>query len=653
MPSTPQVVSMQSDDDNETEQAPPQTVYQSASSALPRVAIQAGPSSGPRPKGKRKRRGAEESVSSERPSNQLVKKQASDIRLGRPEEPTIELRIQGRKKRRLLIMNEKPPEKTDSPQKVLPVIPECDDTDSNEPHVGIVRHDNPERFHFVRIQDGKENYEHERISWASQNQLDDDVAQARLRPNMPNHKIRKSSDSQHGVDTPKRNKSTGGMLQKTTIAGAGGDTLTNTKRLHSSGPVEPRAQASSERGRDNQEITINPGPITSKLEQNSEPPISLPGGMVDQMQISADKIFSKSNTADFSTTSASAFRLVSLGRQSVRSKEVIWTGTASHEDDLQDGSKAEEEERRHKSPLASAGDHFSQEDEPASEKRSRPRGRIIGGGGSAGEGAVEWETTLGLETPSHNNAHPTVVSQSNNPVKAPRKPDAAQSIPTSRVTSPAPPKSKHTRNLSQRLLSKTDVIPPSNSLHEAQPRKAPLLPAEKPRDEPINRDTSSSPAPPPQKPMPELPTRAVQSTAAQVAVAAAGAAEANPQPTTSLQPKPIAPVPPPTRIPNPATRGCKAAKKSDAAGLEPRSFLPADLVQAAVPPRARPQLVRRLPLAQPPPPPGDGDGVGDVHVTRMGNKNNNIAILPGFQRAGGGPWSAEAGDLLGMGRPGS
>jgi hypothetical protein len=73
-------------------------------------------------------------------------------------------------------------------------------------------------------------------------------------------------------------------------------------------------------------------------------------------------------------------------------------------------------------------------------------------------------------------------------------------------------------------------------------------------------------------------------------------------------------VQPPKRQ-NPATRGRKAAVKSDAAGKTPQSIVPAN------------------------PEPGR------VEISL------EVRELPGFSRAGGGPWSREAYDLLGVPRP--
>ncbi|KAH6855332.1 hypothetical protein B0I37DRAFT_300933 [Chaetomium sp. MPI-CAGE-AT-0009] len=92
-----------------------------------------------------------------------------------------------------------------------------------------------------------------------------------------------------------------------------------------------------------------------------------------------------------------------------------------------------------------------------------------------------------------------------------------------------------------------------------------------------------------------------------------------------------APVVEPTRrrIMNPATRGRKAALKSDAAGQVPQSIVPVEPIPARRPPAA-PQLE---------------PGTSERPKRKM--------RFPGFASAkGGGPWSREAHDLLESGRPG-
>ncbi|KAG6060325.1 hypothetical protein E4U32_003503 [Claviceps aff. humidiphila group G2b] len=74
------------------------------------------------------------------------------------------------------------------------------------------------------------------------------------------------------------------------------------------------------------------------------------------------------------------------------------------------------------------------------------------------------------------------------------------------------------------------------------------------------------------------------------------------------------------KIANPATRGKKAARKTDAAGQAPQYVIPFE----------PPQPVRPVPKARLPEPNG---------------------ALPGFSTAKGGAWSAHAEDLLGMTRP--
>lgn len=84
------------------------------------------------------------------------------------------------------------------------------------------------------------------------------------------------------------------------------------------------------------------------------------------------------------------------------------------------------------------------------------------------------------------------------------------------------------------------------------------------------------------------------------------------------------------RIPNPATRGRKAALKSDAIGLVPRPVLPPEL----------PSFAMR----------STGSGWAGQPVAEERSKRK--MMFPGFVSArGGGPWSREAHDLLETGRP--
>ncbi|KAM5368323.1 hypothetical protein ACJZ2D_009591 [Fusarium nematophilum] len=83
----------------------------------------------------------------------------------------------------------------------------------------------------------------------------------------------------------------------------------------------------------------------------------------------------------------------------------------------------------------------------------------------------------------------------------------------------------------------------------------------------------------------------------------------------------------PSRLTNPATRGKKAARKQDAAGLPPQTMVQLD---PAIPSRIAP--------------------VAQAKRTPSGN-NGARPSLPGFTRANGGAWSRHAEDLLGMTRP--
>ncbi|KAK4459406.1 hypothetical protein QBC42DRAFT_348864 [Cladorrhinum samala] len=88
------------------------------------------------------------------------------------------------------------------------------------------------------------------------------------------------------------------------------------------------------------------------------------------------------------------------------------------------------------------------------------------------------------------------------------------------------------------------------------------------------------------------------------------------------------------RIANPATRGRKAALKSDAAGQVPRSILP--------PPELGPPARMNIRAPEAPRP--------DVTANE---RPKRVMRFPGFTTAkvGGGPWSREADDLLETGRP--
>lgn len=89
------------------------------------------------------------------------------------------------------------------------------------------------------------------------------------------------------------------------------------------------------------------------------------------------------------------------------------------------------------------------------------------------------------------------------------------------------------------------------------------------------------------------------------------------------------------RIANPATRGKKAAKEADAAGLVPQVIVPFDPVPARI--TVGPALVPASVPAQ-------------VQTTARPPTSND-SKLPGFSKANGGAWSKHAEDLLGMVRP--
>ncbi|KAG5992722.1 hypothetical protein E4U54_003576 [Claviceps lovelessii] len=90
-------------------------------------------------------------------------------------------------------------------------------------------------------------------------------------------------------------------------------------------------------------------------------------------------------------------------------------------------------------------------------------------------------------------------------------------------------------------------------------------------------------------------------------------------------------LPPRAKIANPATRGKKAARKTDAAGQAPQHVVPFE----------PPQPVRPVPKAKPSRSPGPSGP----------SAARDAPSLPGFSTAKGGAWSAHAEDLLGMTRP--
>ncbi|KAF4974751.1 hypothetical protein FZEAL_8385 [Fusarium zealandicum] len=86
----------------------------------------------------------------------------------------------------------------------------------------------------------------------------------------------------------------------------------------------------------------------------------------------------------------------------------------------------------------------------------------------------------------------------------------------------------------------------------------------------------------------------------------------------------------PPRLINPASRGRKAARREDAAGLQPQTIVQFD-------PAIAPRIVPAKPA-----PSGSSGAQGS---------NGAQSALPGFMRADGGAWSRHAEDLLGMTRP--
>jgi hypothetical protein len=114
------------------------------------------------------------------------------------------------------------------------------------------------------------------------------------------------------------------------------------------------------------------------------------------------------------------------------------------------------------------------------------------------------------------------------------------------------------------------------------------------------------------------------------------AAEATP-PEPATEPAEETVHAPRKQLANPATRGRKAAQKTDAAGRAPLVEVPFDEVQLRQPARVTRTGTRTLPLT-------GSDQASAAPANRA---------LPGFSRANGGAWSKHAQDLLGMERPGT
>jgi hypothetical protein len=121
---------------------------------------------------------------------------------------------------------------------------------------------------------------------------------------------------------------------------------------------------------------------------------------------------------------------------------------------------------------------------------------------------------------------------------------------------------------------------------------------------------------------------------------------------TAIYPRKAAPAagPPPAKAPprisNPATRGRKAALKSDAAGHAPQPVLPVDMMnpENRPPPRCNSNIsqLTRLVLA---------DQTNRDRTPPPERPKRKMAF-PGFAPVSeGGPWSKEAYDLLGTGKP--
>ncbi|KAI0600700.1 hypothetical protein F4775DRAFT_545085 [Biscogniauxia sp. FL1348] len=138
-------------------------------------------------------------------------------------------------------------------------------------------------------------------------------------------------------------------------------------------------------------------------------------------------------------------------------------------------------------------------------------------------------------------------------------------------------------------------------------------------------DTQDLSVPP--APLPEVPLRRQDSATSSSSATGVDKAAVSPEDLTVTKPQSV-PIP---KLINPATRGRKAAKPSDAAGQMPKCPLPPEVGPHAT----------SLPTK--PPNPKKRSGPADGKAAS--------APMPGFGRANGGPWSREAHDLFEFRRP--
>ena len=226
--------------------------------------------------------------------------------------------------------------------------------------------------------------------------------------------------------------------------------------------------------------------------------------------------------------------------------------------------------------------------------------------------------------------------------KAPEKPRQLERQRS--ITKPTTTTTKASRVLSPPTVAPTAVVPPPAPVTNDRPTTTTAPPTIDVPDSarthqvtktgpinnilPVSKAASKGPPPPPP---PVTNTAAVTNpTNHDDTGNPPRAAAAAPVPAPGA---PIAPAKVKT-IPNPATRGRKAALKSDAAGKTPQSILPP------------PEPVVMM-MARPMPPVG----------AAANERPKRTMKFPGFTSAaksgGGGPWSREAHDLLESGRPGS
>ncbi|KAJ2897896.1 uncharacterized protein MKZ38_004311 [Zalerion maritima] len=309
--------------------------------------------------------------------------------------------------------------------------------------------------------------------------------------------------------------------------------------------------------------------------------------------------FNQLGMPNIATAPAGTFKLASLGRKGVRSKEVIWSPQEAELCTDDSVSRGFDDQDSGLGP----GEELEQDLQTRGEAKSNTRDNVDTKAPVRKNGVDSRRGTPLLNQPLEQGCASSDVGDQYD--KNAR--DSGRTVCT-KFRKKAGPK--------QRL----------RDLHMSIRKDAPEG-EENPR-------SSSSPEPP-RSPLAAEPS--IEISWSSVEAGRESGSDPNPDATTKV---PVDEVPPKPRqrqkISNPATRGRKAAKKTDAAGRPPESFLPNNPIPPT-PPRlkARPQLPSLS---------------GQSRKGYLGPPANALGA-PGFQRAGGGPWSREASDLLGISKP--